>query len=38
MGDQRIDPGHNRIRKKLRVFGPILLGVGVLLMLIAVRI
>ncbi|MHC4212200.1 MAG: zinc ribbon domain-containing protein [Planctomycetota bacterium] len=31
MGDQRIDPGHNRIRKKLRIIGPILLGVGVLL-------
>ncbi len=36
MGDQRIDPGHNRTRKKLRVLGPILLGVGVVFMLIAV--
>ena len=35
MDDQRIDPGHNRIRKKLRVIGPILLGVGAVLMLIA---
>jgi hypothetical protein len=36
MGDQRIDPGHNRTRNKLRVLGPILLGAGALCMLIAV--
>ncbi len=35
MDDQRIDPGHNRIRRKLRIFGPILLGVGVLITAIA---